>query len=134
MAGYSYATPSDDGATGRALANATASEVLTQTAGTPFLGWKDSPVRGHVLLQLVGTALCPNIDGMTGTLSGPETRTLCVDGGGWVGAVDLPPGIYTFSMASVQLPVTVTAGQVTKRTILLPGCAPYGAHLPVILK
>jgi uncharacterized lipoprotein YddW (UPF0748 family) len=41
MVGYSYATPSDEGATRRAFVNAVVSEVFTQSARIPRLDWKN---------------------------------------------------------------------------------------------
>ncbi|HSJ58998.1 MAG TPA: family 10 glycosylhydrolase [Anaerolineae bacterium] len=134
MAGYSYATPSDDGATGRALANAVVAGVFTQTAGTPFLTWKDSPGLGHVAVRAASVAVCPAIDGMAATLAGQVTRTLQADGSGWLGAVDLPPGSYSLSLGGVQVPLVITAGQVTARTVMLPGCASHGFYLPLTVK
>jgi uncharacterized lipoprotein YddW (UPF0748 family) len=50
VTGYSYATPSDEGASRRAFVNAVVSEVFTQSVRTPGLYWKD---RISIYLPLV---------------------------------------------------------------------------------
>jgi len=40
VTGYSYAKPSDEGASRRAFVNAVVSEVFTQSVRTPGLYWK----------------------------------------------------------------------------------------------
>ncbi|MDD3829026.1 MAG: family 10 glycosylhydrolase [Anaerolineae bacterium] len=138
--GYSYASPASVPATGRELANALVEGVLDQWAPPPALAWKAAPARGHLLGQLVGLEACTRAAGLRLVLEGPETRALAVDGGGWFGAVDLPPGEYTLAVqvdppaTSVRLPVQVTAGAVARLRLPVPGCAPYGLHVPLLYR
>ncbi len=142
ITGYSYGTSSNDGTPRRYVVNAAVTEVFTRTASTPFVGWKDAPALGHLLGTLNQGFPCPgvNLDGYPLTLSGPVERQMLTDGSGWFGAVDLSPGSYQLSVnvpnpnITVQVPVEITAGAVTERSILLPGCAPHRAYLPLILK
>jgi hypothetical protein len=142
IAGYSYGTSSNDGTPRRYFVNAAVTDVFNQTASTPFIGWKDAPTLGHLMGTLSQVFPCPgmNLDGYPLTLSGPTDRQLLTDGNGWFGAVDLPPGGYQLSVdvlnpdITVEVPVDITAGAVTERTILLPSCASHKAYLPLILK
>jgi len=139
VCGYSYATPSNDGLSGRGLANAATSLVFTQTASAPALPWKDTPSLGHLMGQLSWT-FCQDRDGMPIRLTGPANRSLAADGSGWFGAVDLPPGTYTITLevgspgVSVDVPVTVQAGAVSRQWIRLRSCAVGTAYLPLILR
>jgi hypothetical protein len=139
VCGYSYATPSSDGLSGRELANAAISQVFTQTASPPALSWKDTPSLGHLRGHLSWT-LCRDRDGTPISLTGPANRSLVADGSGWFGAVDLPPGNYRIS-ADVGSPgttpsvsVTIEAGVVGQAWIRLPSCASSTVHLPLILR
>jgi uncharacterized lipoprotein YddW (UPF0748 family) len=142
IAGYSYGTSSNDGTPRRSVVNAAVSEVFTGTASTPFIGWKDAPDLGHLMGTLIQVFPCPgmDLDGYPLTLSGPVERQMHTDGSGWFGAVDLPPGSYQLTVdvlnpnITVQRPVEITAGAVTDRSILLPGCASHKHYLPLILR
>jgi uncharacterized lipoprotein YddW (UPF0748 family) len=136
--GYSYATPSDSQATGRELANAFVSQVLSQWAPPPAVAWKETPTRGHLLGQISGLQFCTAIDGLPLLLAGPESRSLVADGNGWFGAVDLLPGQYTLSVdvaslaGTARFPVQVAAGAVAQARLHLPSCAPYRVHVPLV--
>jgi len=142
ISGYSYGTSSNDGTPRRSFINAAVTEVFTQAAATPFIGWKDAPALGHLMGTLSQVFPCPGFspDGYPLTLSGPANRQLLTDGNGWFGAVDLPPGSYQISVdllnpdITVQVPVNITAGAVTERPIRLSGCASHRTYLPLILK
>ena len=142
ISGYSYGTSNNDGTTRRSFINAAVTEVFTQTASTPFIGWKDAPTLGHLGGTLTQVFPCPgmNLDGYPLTLSGPANRQLLTDGSGWFGAVDLPPGSYQLTVdvlnpdLTIQVPVEVAAGVVTERSILLPGCATHRTYLPLVSK
>ena len=139
MAGYSYATPSSDGATGRALANAAVTYLFDRSAAVPSLPWKDAPTLGHLSGKLIQGFPCYDLDGMAVQLSGPAVQTLSADGSGWFGAVDLPPGDYLLSVdvglpEPRVVPVTISAGFVARLQVLLPSCAPHALYLPLLLK
>jgi hypothetical protein len=139
MSGYSYATPSSEGDTGRALANATITYLFDRSAGVPVLPWKDMPSLGHLAGRLVQHTPCHELDGMPVQLSGPQARDLLADGSGWFGAIDLPPGEYLLSVdaggpEAVTVPVTIAAGLVTEVQVQLPFCAAYPLYLPLLLR
>jgi hypothetical protein len=142
ISGYSYGTPSSDGTSRRSFVNTAVTEVFTQTAHSPFIAWKDAPELGHLMGTLTEVFPCPDtsLEGYPLTLSGPAHREMRTDGGGWFGTVDLPPGTYQLSIedlnrdVTIRVTVEIAAGAVTKRSIRLPGCAPYATYLPVVLK
>jgi uncharacterized lipoprotein YddW (UPF0748 family) len=140
LAGYSYATPSDEGTSRRAFVNAAVTAVFTQAASPPPIPWKDEPVLGHLMGTVTQTPPCLAVDGFALALSGPQTRTLLADGSGWFGAVDLLPGPYLLSAeipisdVTVDVSVTVLAGTVTEQPIRLPACWSNNVYLPLILR
>ncbi len=82
----------------------------------PDMPWKSRPATGHIK----GTAIAAGkagIDGMTVTLSGPESRSMRTDGTGFYAFIDLAPGRYTVSCShagqSRASRAEVTAGCVT---------------------
>jgi uncharacterized lipoprotein YddW (UPF0748 family) len=136
--GYSYATPSNVTITGRELANAFVAQVLDRWAPAPALGWKEAPVRGHLLGRLVALQPCTPADGLRLLLQGPENRSLVADGNGWFGAVDLLPGDYVLSLelasppVTLRLPVQVTAGAIVQPRMRLPSCGVHTLNLPLV--
>jgi uncharacterized lipoprotein YddW (UPF0748 family) len=140
LAGYSYATPSDEGTSRRAFVNAAVTAVFTQPASPPSIPWKDEPVLGHLMGTVTQTPACLAVDGLALTLTGPLTRTLVADGSGWFGAVDLLPGSYLLSTeiptssVAVNISVTVLAGTVMEQQIRLPACWSKQVYLPLILR
>jgi hypothetical protein len=149
LSGYSYATPSNEAASGRTLANAAITEVFAQTALIPGFPWKDVPSLGHIMGTVTqGPPSFAPIDGLRLTLSGPvgtesgalQTHTLLTDGSGWFGSVDLLPGSYVLSP---ELPCTepvtdtlilVSPGVVSNQTIVVPICEEFETYLPFVLK
>ena len=140
VTGYSYATPSDEGASRRAFVNAAVSEVFTQSVRSPGILWRDAPSNGHLTGTVTRHLPCGSVDTYPVTLSGPQTRSLLTDGSGWFGAVDLPPGDYMLSIEppalerAISVPITVTAGEVTDRVILLPCYGAHSIYLPLIAR
>jgi uncharacterized lipoprotein YddW (UPF0748 family) len=151
ICGYSYATPSDDGASRRSFVNTVVTEVYRQSAPVPGIPWKDTPALGHLMGRLILPASCQVVpDGYPLTLAGPGSavgyemlsRTLLTDGSGWFGAVDLPPGDYLLlaempaSGGTASRPVTVTAGAVAEQELVLSGCSPlsWDLYLSLVLK
>jgi uncharacterized lipoprotein YddW (UPF0748 family) len=140
LVGYSYATPSNDGTPRRSFVNSVVTEVLTRTAASPDIPWKDAPVVGHLLGRLSQPLACRNLDGIPLTLSGPSDRLLIADGSGWFGTVDLPPGAYFLSLdivsptITLRIPVNITAGSVTEQEILLPVCTTEAVYVPLVFK
>jgi uncharacterized lipoprotein YddW (UPF0748 family) len=143
LCGYSYASPCEEDASHRAFANAAVTEIFTQTAPTPSLSWKDTPTLGHLMGTLTPTLPClPSLDGLTLSLTGPQSRVLATDGNGWFGAVDLPPGDYLLASETltadlaIELPMKIVAGAVAQEQVVLAGCSPTlrRIYLPVVLK
>jgi hypothetical protein len=154
ICGYSYATPSDNGTSRRAFVNAVVTQVFTQSASSPALPWKDAPLAGHLMgtltrsaphlnvatASVAPTGLCASLDGHPLTLTGPETRVLTTDGGGWFGATDLPAGEYLLSVDLVDAGVTISQsarvvpGLVTEEHIVLPACPAWQVYLPLVLR
>ncbi len=139
MCGYSYATPSSEGDTGRAFANAAVGYLFDRSATAPPLPWKDTPTLGHLAGTLVQQTPCFDLDGMPLQLSGHQARSLSADGSGWFGAVDLPPGEYLLSVdpglpETITVPVAISAGTVTQVQVPLPFCGAYPLYLPLVLK
>ena len=141
VCGYSYATPSSEGALKRDVMNAAVTTLFTQTASIPALPWKASPANGHLLGALSQRPACQELDGIHLQLSGPQVRTLTADANGWFGAVDLPPGDYMLTVGiisptvTIQAPVAVVAGVVTREDLNLPSCRPFQiVYLPLITK
>jgi uncharacterized lipoprotein YddW (UPF0748 family) len=98
VAAYAYSDLSSDTAGRDEVLDALRWGPFVQPAATPPMPWKDAygTLMGH-LAQLP----LPARDGVAVQLRGPVERTLVSDGGGWFGAVDLPPGWYS---AAVALP------------------------------
>jgi uncharacterized lipoprotein YddW (UPF0748 family) len=140
LCGYSYATPSNEGTSRRAFVNGVVTEVLTRTAATPAIPWKDTPIQGHLAGRLTQVGDCRNLDGYPLNLSGPESRSLTADGSGWFGAVDLPPGEYLLAVSitsptlTLEVPVTIAAGAVTEQEVSLPACTTEAIYVPVVMK
>ncbi|MEJ2208547.1 MAG: family 10 glycosylhydrolase, partial [Anaerolineae bacterium] len=137
LAGYSYARPSNEGNSGRQLANAAIAGVFDRSAAVPALPWKDAPTLGHLSGRLVQALPCVDVDGLALQLTGPQSRSLVADGSGWFGTVDLPPGDYEVSGEAgpgrvVSAPVTITAGLVTRVQVPLPSCAGHKIYLPLL--
>lgn len=141
LCGYSYATPSSEGASRRDFVNVAVTEVFTRPALSPDLPWKDSPNLGHLMgtLRLAPPCSTP-LDGYRITLEGPQTRILLTDGSGWFGAVDLPPGEYQLAVEvpgtgeTITVPVSVVPGRVAQQTVGLPVCRAWPVYLPLVLK
>jgi len=136
VCGYSYAVPSDDGASRATfLAALTSTNVSSlydpspvplflDPASTPVMPWKSSPTRGHLKGFVFNGTNGAGFDGAAVTLTGPTNRTLLTDAGGFYGAVDLPLGSYMVSAGfpgfmSRNTNLTVTAGMVTSRDLTL---------------
>jgi hypothetical protein len=79
--------------TSESALNADAPPLFLRPAVPPPMPWKDTPgahVRGRVLKGELA------LDGVAVELVGPTRATAAVDGNGYWGAVDLPPGVYSF--------------------------------------
>ena len=114
--------------TGRSVDGATLYEdpatnptpIFQATASIPVLPWKANPAFGH-LMGLAKRADDTPLDTATVTfenLDTHDTRTGTTDGGGFFGAVDLPPGPYLVKVESgadvlYSCVANVTAGAVT---------------------
>ncbi len=110
--------------------NPAAGAVFAAPAVTPVLPWKVAPRNGH----LMGFARGPDgqpLDTVLVTIQNLDTlafQTAVTDGGGFYGAVDLPPGTY---LVRTRIPAgryscaaRVDAGHVTPANLLVPAHRP----------
>ena len=88
---YSMANPASTG-TFADFASAVTGSVFADRALVPVLAWKAVPRKGH--LMGFGRGLDTVAVRIENVATG-ETRTAVTDGGGFYGAVDLPPGEYS---------------------------------------
>ncbi len=108
--------------------------VYAEPSEAPAMPWKADQTLGHVM-GFAQTAATPTpLDGVTVTLAGPVNRTLLTDGTGFFGAVDLPVGSYTASIAvegfaPQERAFTVTGAQVASLEFLLHPPAPRGLEI-----
>jgi len=98
VSAYAYSKLASTGSREAAL-DALARGPFASPASVPSMPWRETT--GSLMGDLYALPAGVSLDGATIVLDGPVQRTLRSDGGGWFGAVDLPPGAYT---ASVTLP------------------------------
>ncbi len=113
---YGYTDPANGAFT-------TTAPLFPGVVPAPALPWRDTPILGHA----VGLAQGPAgpLDGVTVTLNGPEPRVLQSDGGGFFGAVDLPPGAYTAEVAGAAPGYRFLVGAVAPGEVVwLQPCRP----------
>ena len=99
MLGYSYAVPnsnavSQDGTWASLVAGPFSTDV-----SVPAMPWKTNVAKGHAMGTVRASDTGGALDGAIVTLTGPSARTLTTDATGFFGAVDLPVGSYTASIA-----------------------------------
>lgn len=119
IAFYSYATTNKDAQPRSALISALASGPFAAPAEPPPMPWKAQT--GGLTGALNDLAALKNRDGVTVTLTGPETRTVQSDGTGWFGAPRLAPGEYVAFVALsgeryARANATVKSGTVARLT------------------
>ena len=56
--------------------------------------WKTDPAKGHLMGFVLNAADLAVLDGATGILTGPVTRSFLGDATRWFGSVDLPVKTY----------------------------------------
>ncbi len=91
--GYSYRVPYSGGSWTN-FSPQLVSQVTSTPATIPVMPWKTSPTKGHIS----GTVTYTDgswADGAIVTLTGPETRSMYVDGTGFYAFIDITPGTYT---------------------------------------
>ncbi len=129
--GYSYRTPYSGG-TWAGFAPSLLAQVTQTWADIPAMAWKTAPTKGHIM-GVVTEASGAWADHATVTLSGPESRSMYVDGTGFYAFIDLTPGTYTVTASKAGYAnavgnVTVAVGQVTgnmyELNLLLGGTVP----------
>ena len=92
---------------------------VTQTwADVPVMPWKTSPTKGHISGTVTYSTGGAWADGAQVAITGPESRSMYVDGTGFYAFIDLTPGVYTVTAsksgyADAVSTVTVAIGSVT---------------------
>jgi hypothetical protein len=134
---FSYATPGNNRTARsdflRSLTTAghrgpNASPLYAAPIDLPEMPWKNSPRNGHLKGMVTCSSNAAPADAAVVALTGPINRTCLVDATGFYGSVDLPTGAYTVSVSHTNCQtavaeVTITAGSVTTRDILLAPAA-----------
>ncbi len=115
--GYSYRVPYSGG-TWSGFAPSLLSQVTPAWADVPQMPWKVSPTEGHIRGTVTIAATGKAADHAIVTMTGPENRTMYVDGTGFYAFIDLTPGTYTLTATlagypNAQKSQTVTLGEVT---------------------
>ncbi len=92
---------------------------VTQTwADIPNRPWKSNPTKGHISGTITYASDGTWADHAIVSISGPESRSMYVDGTGFYAFIDLTPGVYTITAskpgyANVVGTATVAIGVVT---------------------
>jgi uncharacterized lipoprotein YddW (UPF0748 family) len=95
--------------------------IFAEGAPPPVMAWKSAPAAGHVM----GFARDPNGAARDGasilieSLEGGMKRMVTTDGGGFFGAVGLPPGNYRIDGCTFR----ILAGSVARIDVPCPGAA-----------
>jgi uncharacterized lipoprotein YddW (UPF0748 family) len=117
FSGYCYRVPYSSG-TWAGFSPTLVSDVTPTWADVPTMSWKTAPTKGHISGTVTYYFGGEWADGATVTISGPETRTMYVDGTGFYAFIDVTPGTYTITASKagytdVSATATVSIGQVT---------------------
>lgn len=115
--GYSYRVPYSGG-TWSGFAPSLLAQVTPTWADVPAMPWKTAPTKGHIRGTVTFAQSGEPADHTIVTLTGPEGRTMYVDGTGFYAFIDVTPGTYTLTASLAGYPnaqkvQTVTLGQVT---------------------
>jgi uncharacterized lipoprotein YddW (UPF0748 family) len=123
FSGYSYFAPFTYGGTNYGawedFVPTFQSQVTNNTdAPIPTKPWKVSPTKGHISGTITHISTGKWADGATVSITGPESRSMYVDGTGFYAFVDLTPGAYTVTASlagqpNAVRPVNVAVGSVT---------------------
>ena len=123
FSGYSYFAPFTYGGTNYGtwaeFVPTFQSQVTSNTdAPIPTRPWKVSPTKGHISGTVTLLSTGKWADGATVSMTGPENRSMYVDGTGFYAFIDLTPGAYTVTASLAGQPnairtVNVAVGGVT---------------------
>ncbi len=130
--GYSYRVPYSGG-TWSSFSPQLVAQVTPTPVAIPVMPWKTSPTKGHIKGTVTYHPGTTPADHAVVSLTGPETRSMVVDGTGFYAFIDLTPGTYTVTAsrpgyADAVGTVNVALGQVTgnmfTRNLALGSTAP----------
>jgi len=115
--GYSYRVPYVGG-DWAGFSPSLVSNVTPTWDDIPAMSWKTSPTKGHISGTVTIASTGKWADGATVSITGPESRSMYVDGTGFYAFVDLTPGTYTVTASLSGQPnavrsVNVQVGSVT---------------------
>lgn len=99
--------------------------IFSTPVDIPPMPWKTAPTKGHLKGFIYGARPGEVLDGAKVQISAPANRAQTNDATGFYGFVDLSPGTYTVTAtypgySTVTTNLTITAGQVLTRDIVLP--------------
>ncbi len=130
--GYSYRVPYSGG-TWSGFSPSLVSQVTPTWADIPVMPWKTAPTKGHISGTVTYFSGGQWADHATVSITGPENRSMYVDGTGFYAFIDLAPGTYTITASkagynNATTSATVAIGAVTGnmyvRDLQLGGTSP----------
>ena len=112
FSGYSYFAPFTYGSTNYGtwadFVPTFQSQVTNNTdAPIPVRPWKANPTKGHICGTVTLLSNGAWADGATVSITGPENRSMYVDGTGFYAFIDLTPGTYTLTASLPGQPSAV---------------------------
>jgi len=92
--------------------------IYNTKVSVPAMPWKTNPTKGHIRGTVYDCDGTTWLDHATVSISGPENRSMYVDGTGFYAFIDLTPGVYTVTASYPNRPaehaqVQVVAGQMS---------------------
>ncbi|MBI4580783.1 MAG: family 10 glycosylhydrolase, partial [Planctomycetes bacterium] len=132
FSGYSYRVPYTGG-TWAGFSPSLVAQVTPTWADIPPMPWKTNPTKGHISGTATYASSGQWADHAVVSITGPENRSMYVDGTGFYAFIDLTPGTYTITATKSGYPdatssATVAIGAVTGnmyvRDLQLGGTSP----------
>ena len=137
--GYSYRVPYNGGNWDSFASNLVAQVTPTPT-NIPDAPWKSNPTTGHIMGTVTHAGTGTWADHAVVSITGPQNRSMYVDGTGFYAFIDLPPGTYNITAskpgyASAISSATVAIGEMTGnmyvRNLVLGGAGPVISNVQV---
>lgn len=130
--GYEYILPYKSGSWAGFQPSLVA-QVNPTTASIPVMPWKTAPTKAHIMGRVTYADSGAWADHALVTLSGPDSRSMYVDGTGFYAFIDLSPGSYTVTAqragytdgtASADVAIGQVTGNMYERNLLVGGNVP----------